>query len=205
MSRFSTASGDAPEAALARFQQAVRRRDEDALAQAALVLKTEIQRQLSTPGRGRYYAKAARVAGESPMGPRAPAEATKLRQRRQGVRRLNAKRRATAAALNSGAIEPGAITSRRILTGLHRASQPGDPPAPDTGTLRRSAFVERTERGVRVGVAMPYGVALELGTTGAGRGRNVTIAPRPFMRPALAVTRAQLGDVFRVVLRVGVR
>ncbi len=205
MSRFTTASGDAPEVALARFQQAVRRRDDEALAQAALVLKTEIQRQLSTPGRGRYYAKASRVAGETPMGPRTSAEATKLRQRRQGVRRLNAKRRATAAALNSGAISPESITSRRILTGLHRASAPGDPPAPDTGTLRRSAFVERTERGVRVGVAMPYAAPLEFGTTRAGTGRNVTIAPRPFMRPALAKTRAMLGDVFRVVLRVGPR
>ncbi|HYW30580.1 MAG TPA: hypothetical protein VE869_03660, partial [Gemmatimonas sp.] len=66
-----------------------------------------------------------------------------------------------------------------------------------TGALRRSVFVERTERGSRVGASMEYAAALEFGATGAGKSRNVTILPRPFMRPALDATRDRLGDVFR--------
>lgn len=197
-----TASGEPPEQALKRFQDAVRGRQQLAVDAAAVLLKTEIVRQLSTPGQGRYYAKVARAAGDTVVGPRTPKEATKLRQRRQGVRRLNAKRRAYAAALNAGAIDAGDITNRRVLTGLHRASKPGDPPAPDTGFLRRSAFIERTGKGVRVGVSAPAALALEFGTVRAGKGRTTTILPRPFMRPALTKVRAQLGPVFVSSIRV---
>lgn len=202
MSRFVTASGEPPERALSRFKQAVLQRNQMAIEAGAALLKTEIVRQLSTPGQGRYYAKVARAAGETPKGPRTQQEATRLRQRRAGVRKLNAKRRGYAMALNAGAIEFGDITNARVLTGLHRASKPGDPPAPDTGFLRRSAFIERTGKGMRVGVSAPAALPLEFGTTRAGKARNVTIAPRPFMRPALAKVRAQLGPIFISTLRV---
>lgn len=202
MSRFVTASGEPPEQALSRFKQSVLQRQRLAVDAGAALLKTEIVRQLSTPGQGRYYAKVARVAGETQAGPRTAKESTRLRQRRAGVRKLNAKRRGYAMALNAGAISPGDITNRRVLTGLHRASKPGDPPAPDTSFLRRSTFIERTGKGGRVGVSAPAALALEFGTTRAGKRRNVTIAPRPFMRPALAKVREQLGQIFISTLRV---
>ncbi|GAB1340884.1 hypothetical protein [Gemmatimonas sp.] len=204
MTRFSTASGDAPDRALQRFQQAVKAQQQRAIDTAAVVLKTEIVRQLSTPGRGRYYAKTAQAAGVMP-GPVTPADRATQRKRRARTRALNVRRQAYAKALNAGAIDIGDITKRNILTGLHRASAPGDPPAPDTGTLRRSAFIERTETGVRVGVAMAAAAALEFGTTRAGRNRKTVILPRPYMRPALAAVQSQLGSVFRTTLNVGRR
>lgn len=204
MTRFTTASGESPDAALSRFQQAVKAQHARAIDTAAVVLKTEIVRQLSTPGRGRYYAKSAQTAGAMP-GPMTPAERATQRKRRARNRALNVRRQAYAKALNAGAIAFEDITKRNILTGLHRASAPGDPPAPDTGTLRRSAFIERTETGVRVGVAMAYAAALEFGTTRAGRNRKTVILPRPFMRPALAAVQSQLGSVFRTTLKVGRR
>jgi hypothetical protein len=203
VTQWSTGSGDAPDVALWRFQQAIKARRESAVVTLGALLKTEIVRQLSTPGAGRYYAKTARTAGETPRGPRNTAERTALARRRLQNRRLNAKRQQTADALNAGTITRDAIRSARVLTGLHRASKPGDPPAPDTGTLRRSAFLERTANGVRVGVAMPYAAALEFGTTRAGKQRNVTIAPRPFLRPAMAKIRAQFGVLFRATLQTG--
>ncbi len=201
MTSWSTASGNAPDAALERFRQSVRAGRESAVETVGALLKTEIVRQLSSEGAGRYYAKVARTAGETPQGPRNTAERTALARRRLLNRRLNAKRQGYATALNAGAIVKEDITSRRVLTGLHRASKPGDSPAPDTGTLRRSAFIERTEHGVRVGVAMPYAAALEFGTTRAGRQRNVTIAPRPFMRPAMERLRGKFGRLFRATLQ----
>lgn len=63
----------------------------------------------------------------------------------------------------------------------HRASAPGDPPAPDLGNLRRSITHELDidERGLlaRVGSPLFYSFYLELGT--------VKMEPRPFLRPAL--------------------
>ena len=122
-------------------------------------------------------------------------------QRRVRNRKLNALRTFTARRLNSGGLGIGDISRSAVLRGLHRASKPGDPPAQDTGSLKRSKFVERTARGARVGVAMAYAQPLEFGTTQAGRSRKVVILPRPFMRPALASSKAHLGDVFVSTLR----
>ena len=185
----------AADLALLKLQQRVHANAREAVALVGANLKAEIVRKLSTQGTGRYYAKASQVAGAS-AGPMSKEERAALRKRRQKARALNVRRRAVATALNAGAIEFGSITKKPILTGLHRASAPGEPPAPDTGTLRRSAFIERTDRGVRVGVAMPYAAALEFGTTRAGRDRKTVILPRPFLRPALAQIRTTLGPVF---------
>lgn len=62
---------------------------------------------------------------------------------------------------------------------LHRASAPGEPPAPDTGHLRRSLRTEY-DRELLAGTVIAgavYAQALEFGTP--------RIEPRPFMRPAL--------------------
>lgn len=178
-------------------------RSQVALQAAGLELKTEVSRQLSSPGSGRYYAKTARTAGVLPTGPRNGAERIALARRVLRNRRLNAQRRSAADGLNSGRLSIADIRSRRTLTGLHRASAPGEAPAPDTGTLRRSAFIERTASGVRVGVAMPYGRALEFGTAAAGRFRRTTILPRPFMRPARAAAESRMGTIFVSTMRGG--
>ena len=78
------------------------------------------------------------------------------------------------------------------IYGRHQASAPGDPPAPDTGTLRASIGHEQTGDTVRVGSSLAQAGTLEFGTVRAGRGRRTVIEPRPFMRPALARVRGQL-------------
>jgi phage gpG-like protein len=187
-------SGRPPERALAEFANSVRSRAPKAIYGTAVMLKNAIQTKLSQPGLGRYYAKMAQTAGE--MGPHTSAQSDAHRRRRAKNRRLNATRLAFARNLNSGSIKFGDIKRKNIITGLHRASKPGDPPSQDTGTLKRSAFIERIEHGVRVGVAVAYAPALEFGTTQAGKSRKVVILPRPFMRPALASVRSALGPVF---------
>lgn len=67
--------------------------------------------------------------------------------------------------------------------GRHRASAPGSPPAPDTGTLRNSIYVQIQSAGpirkvIKVGTRVPYATFLEYGTS--------KMRPRPFMRPAVA-------------------
>jgi hypothetical protein len=84
----------------------------------------------------------------------------------------------------------------RGKTVTHKASAPGDPPAPDTGRLRASVSHEVVRSGAdiiaRVSDNTQYALALELGTE--------KIAPRPALRPllprlaraALAIIRARL-------------
>jgi hypothetical protein len=102
----------------------------------------------------------------------------------------------------------------------HRASSPGDPPAPDYGNLQRSITHEtasargtRSGRGslgsalesivVRVGTNVEYAEPLEFGTTNAGKSHNVVIEPRPHARPALAASKEQMTDAVVATLKRG--
>lgn len=91
---------------------------------------------------------------------------------------------------------------------MHQASAPGEPPAPDTRLLKKSARISKREThpwGARIrievgGPKAPYAVPLEFGV----RSRN--LAPRPYMRPTviLAAPRmrlamAQSGAGIRIV------
>lgn len=64
--------------------------------------------------------------------------------------------------------------------GKHKASGPGEPPAPDTGNLKNSVWtgVDGEKLVGNVSVGAEYGAFLEFGTA--------KMAPRPFMRPALS-------------------
>lgn len=136
----------------------------------ARLLEAEIKQQLSTPGQGRWYARARQRGSNS-----ATAEA----RRKKFNRRLGQ----VAYHLNAGA--PIDVAKATELRNLHRASAPYDPPAPDTGDLRRSTFAEpMANGGWLVGVAMAYARWLEFGTE--------RMSPRPFMRPALAAIIARL-------------
>lgn len=84
---------------------------------------------------------------------------------------------------------PGAgrvYTSRAGGKVKHRASLPGQPPAPDIGDLRKKVTHEVVVQGdeviARVISPQRYTLPLELGTE--------RIAPRPFLRPTLQRMRA---------------
>lgn len=75
----------------------------------------------------------------------------------------------------------------------HRASLPGQPPAPDSGTLRRS-FKYRTKRlplGAEVNVGTDYEVAryLEYGTR--------RMLARPFFRPTMLRIRPKISVIWK--------
>lgn len=130
----------------------------------ALLLRTEIATQLSQPGTGRFY---------------------KVRKGK-GFRTVTVKQ---AGPLRRGEKRSSFKESRRNLSKFHQASVPGAPPAPDTNTLKRSAYVEQSGAlQFTVGVATKYARGLEFGTA--------NVKPRPFMRPAFASWRQKVGDLF---------
>ena len=85
--------------------------------------------------------------------------------------------------------------SRRARGGhiLHRASVPGQPPAPDTGTLRRS--IARRIKVIAgqvygyVGTKLGYGENLEYGTE--------RVAARPFLRPVVYGKGREIAEAFK--------
>lgn len=80
--------------------------------------------------------------------------------------------------------KPGSGQRYRRGRREHIASSPGDAPAVDTGRLRQSiSAVKVTDGHWRVGTNLEYALLLEFGTR--------KIAPRPFMRPALARASAR--------------
>lgn len=88
---------------------------------------------------------------------------------------------------------------------VHRASAPtggwdgfGEPPAVDTGELRASIGMEAVGDVLRVGSGLAKAGGLEFGMTTPTGG---IVGPRPFMRPALAAVRAQMGETVAAELR----
>lgn len=129
----------------ARMEAAVR----EGVAAYLLILSRAIRAQLSKPGSGRLY--------------------------RRGNARTRAMRRArTVEAVE--AVERRFRQPRNLReAGFHRASRPGEPPAVDTGTLRRSWQIGRTN--IPGGINVPNdGGAPPGGDGGKGRrrGKNVT-------------------------------
>lgn len=78
------------------------------------------------------------------------------------------------------------ITAKSISGKGHVPSKPGDPPNADTHQLDTGIFTEgdKTALSVKVISSAPHGLALEFGTSEAGKDHSVTIAERPYMRPA---------------------
>lgn len=69
-------------------------------------------------------------------------------------------------------------------------SAPGEPPHKQTGRLRASVTYEVDAQNLtaRVGTNLPYGLFLELGT-------KAGLAPRPWLRRALAETAARINSI----------
>lgn len=116
--------------------------------------------------------------------------------------------RAIRQALNAGALLVENHAKRSILTGAktgktykrgtvsHRASAPGQPPASDTGRLVSSFLTEPGSEPLSYDVranAM-YAGFLENGTS--------KMAPRPFLRPALAAANDRIVQLVRDAIKL---
>lgn len=100
----------------------------------------------------------------------------------------------------------GRVYTRRGVT--HRASAPGEPPAPDTGNLLRSVQWNVHQFGnswmADVGSKLPYALFLEYGAvkvTRSSKSGKPTIswrlAPRPVWQPAMLVMRRRIPALMR--------
>lgn len=68
-------------------------------------------------------------------------------------------------------------------------STAGSAPAIDTGALAESISEQANPNGIQVGTPLSYGAALEFGT--------VTLAARPWLRPAMERLRAEIPQIIR--------
>ena len=160
----------------------IRRRLEATLVTGTLEALVETQNRLlkkvSQRGRGRFYAISPR--GEEGL------------QRVGGLNQFAARRIGLAGtAANRSALlrrpRGGAVRNLRDA-GVHQASAPGDPPAPDTGNLRKTIQLAKPQRiraanriGWRIGIAAVYARALEYGYR--------RLLPRPYVAPVLSEMR----------------
>ena len=94
----------------------------------------------------------------------------------------------------------------------HRASAPGEPPAPDDATLRNSIDKARMADGSwRVGTGMRYGLALEYGVnvpgsqTGPHPAEGYQLQPRPHARPAMKAAEDGMTVAMVSDLKAGTR
>ena len=76
------------------------------------------------------------------------------------------------------------------ITPGHRASAPGEPPAPRTYDLQNSIGIERGKRTVRVGSSDEAAVHMEYGVYNHPAG--IIVEPRPHARPTIDRTRSAL-------------
>lgn len=88
----------------------------------------------------------------------------------------------------------------------HHPSLPGNPPAVDTGTLRRSITYEVDENNLvgYVGSNLknpPYGAYLEFGTTKDGK---QIIKPRPWLKPATEKSMEKIKEIMAGAVKVGI-
>lgn len=88
----------------------------------------------------------------------------------------------------------------------HHPSVPGNPPAVDTGTLRRSITYKVDENKLvgYVGSVLqnpPYGAYLEYGTTKDGK---QVIKPRPWLRPAVKANLEEIKNLFASAVKVAI-
>lgn len=84
-------------------------------------------------------------------------------------------------------------------------SAPGEPPALQTGTLRRSVKAEAVRGGAgvystRVGARTVYARIQELGGR-AGKNHSAHLPPRPYLKPSIESSKEALGNAWRTKWR----
>lgn len=149
---------------------------------AAIVTQGLLKEELSHAGSGRFYARHASTRAIATM-PHFELTAEQVEHLRyqESLRFLNRQSRLQGARRND--------IRRKNLRGIgvHQASRAGEPPAPDTGTLRRSVQVDVSRlqyQFARVGTNSNYAVGLEFGTR--------RVAARPWFRRTVAHNRRRI-------------
>lgn len=161
-------------------EAAIERGIQNVVAKAVVLLQRDLKLKLSEPGMGRFYARHKKVKG--------------LSTRPHGE--LNIAQVAALMNKEAARVARNPKAKMRNLRGLgvHRASAPGQPPAVDTGMLRRSMQIdvsrlkERNPRG-RVGTNVNYAKGLEYGTR--------KVRPRPYFRPVARKARKKIVEQFK--------
>ena len=174
---------------------AIRQRLDAALSTGALEvmveLQTQLQKMVSKPGRGRLYAITQTGIGSiGRVAPTTPFAATRI-----GVA-------GTAANIRTVMTRARGGRHRNLRdAGVHRASAPGDPPAPDTTNLRRTIQLAKPQRVTRgtmkgwsIGIMAVYARALEYGYR--------RLLPRPYVRPTIAKMKPLAQRMMRNRLRL---
>ena len=87
----------------------------------------------------------------------------------------------------------------------HQASAPGEPPAPQSGDLRKSITHDGPtwdgdEVSGEVGTNIPYARILEFGGV-TGRGHLTRILPRPYMAPTFIEQRTAIETILATAVR----
>lgn len=197
---FKSKSGGTATESLGKVMSSAQIKAHNALLRSALILEANIKTILLTPGTGHI-----RESGKDRVG-KGSFNTSEIEEEIPFSQRLSAAYPKTRTRTVRKMVRRGRARINIDLS--NRASAPGEPPAPDEGTLQRSIthgdvqVAAPSGRGVlgsaltrlsiRVGTNVEYAEPLEFGTTTAGRSRNVVILPRPFMRPAFAASKEQM-------------
>ncbi len=167
---------------------------------AASVLRNSIRKELRTPGSGTAYpsrkARSARNLQQQATSLAAEirdSQATKRGLTSRRKRLANVTRRLDAIGKQQAAIDKARskVYGPQERAGLHRASAPGESPAPDVGTLPFAVQATRVDNEMRVGV-----VGRWPGWAALLEGRGRVKGQRPFMTRGLNRVRSKLGPVF---------
>lgn len=192
----------------ARIRAAILAGVDDGLARITAGLGATVKRMLSTQGRGRVYVRDETHKGKTRLSAKAIRSA-----RKAGVPISFFSKPGGGGSISRGGL--ASILRQRRLSGkshrtlrslgFHKASAPGDPPAVDTGHLRRSwqaGFAAPSKsnapgrRVFRVGSNLPY-ARLEF-----GMGK---VKPRPYLRPSAKKVQSSAQAVMNDAISASLR
>lgn len=168
-----------------------------ALGEAAIILQTTMHSELMHPGSGRFYLKSkAAIKGIKKLGGIAQETPHFVEATREGVEAYMAKK-------NNARKKKGKNPLNLREAGIHQASAPGEPPAPDTGLLSK-VQIDRSDLEadplrpvISVGTDHDYGFWLEFGTR--------KILPRPWAAPSMDACEFQVRQTIQGAVEKYVR
>lgn len=186
-----------------QVRNTLQRNARNAVARSAAIVVAVGKAELSKQGTGRFYArsKATKAIARQDTFELSERQVTKILERENRrianvlLRRTDRARIGNAAFFTGRKTTGGNIRMRPLRAlGVHRASAPGHPPAPDSGLLMKSwqadlSRLNEPNPRARVGTNLNYAKKLEYG------GRH--LAARPFARPTAKKARPKIAAQWR--------